>query len=134
VGEFAIPADSPNIIESKSFKLYLNSLNQSVFASTEALCEALRRDLSAVAGATVEVRVRSLDEVTLDGVRTLPGRCIDGLDIQVSDYSHPRPELLVCNRSRAVDEVLHSHLLKSTCPVTGQPDWGSVVVEYRGAK
>ena len=134
VGEFAIPADSPNIIESKSFKLYLNSLNQSVFASTEALCEALRRDLSAVAGATVEARVRSLDEVTLDGVRTLPGRCIDGLDIQVSDYSHPRPELLVCNRSREVDEVLHSHLLKSNCPVTGQPDWGSVVVEYRGAE
>ena len=72
--------------------------------------------------------------MTLDGVRTLPGRCIDGLDIQVSDYSHPRPELLVCNRSREVDEVLHSHLLKSNCPVTGQPDWGSVVVEYRGAE
>ena len=134
VGEFSFPAGSPNIIESKSFKLYLNSLNQSIFASTDALGEALRRDLSAVAGATVGVRVRSLDEVAQEGVRTLPGRCIDELDIQLGDYDHPRPELLACDRSRSVDEVLHSHLLKSNCPVTGQPDWGSVVVEYRGAE
>jgi len=63
----------------------------------------------------------------------LPGVCIDGLDINVSSYEHPRPELLRCDDSRVVEESVHSHLLKSNCPVTSQPDWGSVVVEYRGA-
>lgn len=132
IGEFAIPADSPNIIESKSFKLYLNSLNQTPFADTQAVCEALRRDLSAVAGAPVGVRVRSLDEVGEEGVARLPGRCIDALDVEITGYDHPRPELLRCDPHRQVDECLHSHLLKSNCPVTGQPDWGSVVVDYQG--
>lgn len=133
IGEFEIPADSPNIIESKSFKLYLNSLNQSVFESREALLELMSADLSAAAGKPVRVRLRTLDEVTADGVATLPGRCIDELDVAIQDYDHPRPELLACDAGRVVEESLHSHLLKSNCPVTGQPDWGSVVVEYRGA-
>jgi 7-cyano-7-deazaguanine reductase len=132
VGEFAIPAQSPNIIESKSFKLYLNSLNQSVFASAAELSEVLERDLSQVAGAPVAVRVRTLAEVTQEGMASLPGQCIDALDINIEDYSHPRPELLRCDPSRVVSEALHSHLLKSNCPVTGQPDWGSVVVQYQG--
>ncbi|CAD5110292.1 NADPH-dependent 7-cyano-7-deazaguanine reductase QueF [Zestomonas carbonaria] len=133
IGEFAIPADSPNIIESKSFKLYLNSLNQSVFDSHAALEEVLARDLSTAAGAPVAVRVRTLEEVEAEGVAPLPGICIDGLDIQVSSYAHPQPELLRCSAG-AAEEALYSHLLKSNCPVTGQPDWGSVVVEYRGAR
>ena len=62
----------------------------------------------------------------------LPGVCIDELDISVSNYEPPRPELLRCDQSRIVEEGVHSHLLKSNCPVTSQPDWGSVVVEYRG--
>lgn len=133
IGEFGIPADSPNIIESKSFKLYLNSLNQSSFTGNEAVAETLRRDLSAVAGAAVEVRVRGLADVAADGVISAPGVCIDGLDIQVLEYSHPRAELLRCDPARQVSEVLHSNLLKSNCPVTGQPDWGTLVVEYQGA-
>ncbi len=133
IGEFEIPADSPNIIESKSFKLYLNSLNQSVFESREALRELMSADLSAAAGKPVRVRLRTLDEVATEGVATLPGRCIDELDVAIEHYDHPRPELLACDAERVVEESLHSHLLKSNCPVTGQPDWGSVVVEYRGA-
>ena len=133
IGEFEIPADSPNIIESKSFKLYLNSLNQSVFASREALVEVMIADLSAAAGKSVKVRLRTLDEVASEGVATLPGRCIDDLDVAIEQYDHPLPELLICETGRVVEESLHSHLLKSNCPVTGQPDWGSVVVEYRGA-
>ncbi|WP_137886813.1 NADPH-dependent 7-cyano-7-deazaguanine reductase QueF [Pseudomonas sp. 2FE] len=133
IGEFAIPADSPNIIESKSFKLYLNSLNQSVFADPAALLAILEKDLSAAAGKPVSVRVRSLAEVEAEGVRRLPGVCIDELDVRVSSYQQPQPELLRCDATRVVEESLHSHLLKSNCPVTGQPDWGSVVVEYRGA-
>lgn len=133
IGEFAIPADSPNIIESKSFKLYLNSLNQTVFASRDDLLAVLERDLSAAAGKPVGVRVRSLAEVTAEGVATPPGTCIDELDVSIDNYAQPQPELLKCEAGRIVEESLHSHLLKSNCPVTGQPDWGSVVVEYRGA-
>ncbi|EWC39727.1 NADPH-dependent 7-cyano-7-deazaguanine reductase QueF [Stutzerimonas stutzeri] len=133
IGEFEIPADSPNIIESKSFKLYLNSLNQSHFESREALLEVMVADLSAAAGKPVKVRLRTLDEVAAEGVVALPGRCIDELDVAIEHYDHPQPELLTCDAGRMVDESLHSHLLKSNCPVTGQPDWGSLVVEYRGA-
>ncbi|GLX14834.1 NADPH-dependent 7-cyano-7-deazaguanine reductase [Pseudomonas straminea] len=134
IGEFAIPADSPNIIESKSFKLYLNSLNQSVFASVAELVAVLEKDLSATAGKPVSVRVRSLEEAAREGLSALPGLCIDELDVSISNYAAPQPELLRCDPARVVEQSLHSHLLKSNCPVTGQPDWGSVVVECRGAK
>ncbi|RFD34428.1 NADPH-dependent 7-cyano-7-deazaguanine reductase QueF [Pseudomonas sp. GL93] len=133
IGEFSIAADSPNIIESKSFKLYLNSLNQTAFADTQSLEATLRTDLSFAAGKPVNVRIRSLADIEAEGVMALPGVCIDDLDINVSSYEHPRPELLRCDDSRVVEESVHSHLLKSNCPVTSQPDWGSVVVEYRGA-
>ncbi|HBW09702.1 MAG: NADPH-dependent 7-cyano-7-deazaguanine reductase [Pseudomonas sp. BICA1-14] len=133
IGEFEIPADSPSIIESKSFKLYLNSLNQSVFESREALAEVMSSDLSAAAGKPVKVRLRTLDEVAAEGVATLPGRCVDDLEVTIEHYDHPQPGLLACDAGHMVEESLHSHLLKSNCPVTGQPDWGSVVVEYRGA-
>ncbi|WP_020193567.1 NADPH-dependent 7-cyano-7-deazaguanine reductase QueF, partial [Pseudomonas putida] len=132
IGEFAIPADSPNIIESKSFKLYLNSLNQTVFTSLGALQACLEKDLSAAAGKPVGVKVRTLAEVEAQGVVALPGQCIDALDVAISNYEQPQAELLRCNPERVVEETLHSHLLKSNCPVTGQPDWGSVVVEYKG--
>ncbi|OLU26709.1 NADPH-dependent 7-cyano-7-deazaguanine reductase QueF [Pseudomonas sp. PA15(2017)] len=133
IGEFSIPADSPNIIESKSFKLYLNSLNQSVFANSAELARVLEKDLSATAGKPVAVQIRSLDEAAREGLIALPGTCIDDLDVSISNYAAPQPELLACDPARIVEQSLHSHLLKSNCPVTGQPDWGSVVVEYRGA-
>lgn len=133
IGEFCIPADSPNIIESKSFKLYLNSLNQTPFESVSALVACIEKDLSAAAGKRVGVRVSSLAEAQVQGVTALPGTCIDELDITISNYERPQPELLRCDAGRVVEESLHSHLLKSNCPVTSQPDWGSVVVQYRGA-
>lgn len=133
IGEFSIPADSPNIIESKSFKLYLNSLNQTAFADRAALLATLEKDLSAAAGKPVTVRIRDLADIEGEGVAAMPGTCVDDLDIQVSSYDRPQPELLRCDATRTVEESLHSHLLKSNCPVTSQPDWGSVAVEYRGA-
>lgn len=133
IGEFSIPADSPNIIESKSFKLYLNSLNQTPFASVDALEKVLVQDLSGAAGKPVGVKVRRLEEVEAKGVVSLPGVCIDDLDITVSSYDHPQPELLRCDPARIVEESLHSHLLRSNCPVTSQPDWGSVCITYTGA-
>ena len=133
IGEFSIPANSPNIIESKSFKLYLNSLNQTSFASAAALQAVLEKDLSAAAGKPVGVRIRSLDDVQADGVAKLPGVCIDDLDISVTQYEHPQPELLRCDAERVIEESVYSHLLKSNCPVTSQPDWGTVVVSYKGS-
>ncbi|KFE53550.1 NADPH-dependent 7-cyano-7-deazaguanine reductase QueF [Pseudomonas syringae] len=133
IAEFSIPADSPNIIESKSFKLYLNSLNQTAFADREALTAALIKDLSAAAGKPVSVRIRSLADIESEGVASMPGTCIDDLDLTISSYDRPQPELLRCDDSQVVEQSLHSHLLKSNCPVTSQPDWGSVAVEYRGA-
>jgi 7-cyano-7-deazaguanine reductase len=117
MGEFAIPADS---------------LNQSVFKSADELVAVLVQDLSAAAGKPVGVRVRSLAEVTAEGVQAAPGACIDELDVAISNYEQPQPELLRCDAERVIEESLHSHLLKSNCPVTGQPDWGTLVVQYRG--
>jgi 7-cyano-7-deazaguanine reductase len=134
IAEFSIPADSPNIIESKSFKPYLNSLNQTAFAGREALTATLIKDLSAAAGKPVGVRIRSLADIESEGVAAMPGHCIDELELNISSYDRPQPELLRCDDSQVVEESLHSHLLKSNCPVTSQPDWGSVAVEYRGAK
>lgn len=133
IAEFSFPADSPNIIESKSFKLYLNSLNQSPFATRDDLAVVLQRDLSAAAGALVTVKLRSLSEVEAQGIARLPGVCIDELDVSIEGYNQPQPELLHCEPQRLISESLHSHLLRSKCPVTGQPDWGTVVVEYSGA-
>ncbi|WP_313513734.1 NADPH-dependent 7-cyano-7-deazaguanine reductase QueF [Pseudomonas sp.] len=134
VGEFAIPAHSPNIIESKSFKLYLNSLNQTRFASRDEVQALLARDLSAAAGAPVSVTLKTLDQVTEEGIARPAGVCIDVLEVDIDNFSQPQVELLRCNADEVVEERLYSHLLKSNCPVTGQPDWGTLVVEYRGAK
>lgn len=134
IAEFSIPADSPNIIESKSFKLYLNSLNQTAFADRAELTATLVKDLSAAAGKPVGVRIRTLADIEGEGVATMPGLCIDELDVSINSYDRPQPELLRCDDSRIVEQSLHSHLLKSNCPVTSQPDWGSVAVEYRGAE
>lgn len=129
IGEFAIPADSPNIIESKSFKLYLNSLNQSAFASLADVEAVLVRDLSAAAGGTVGVSLVSLDDWAERGVQRPDGQCVDELDISLDRYAHPQAELLSVGEARD-SQRFYSHLLKSNCPVTGQPDWGTVVIEY----
>lgn len=132
IGQFVVPADSAYIIESKSFKLYLNSFNQSVYASFAEVQAVLSADLAAVAQAPVQVTIKTLDQVTEEGLQPPQGLCIDGLDIQVSDYAQPSAALLLCGHEQR-EEHLYSHLLKSNCPVTGQPDWGTLQVHYCGA-
>lgn len=124
IGEFSIPAHSPNIIESKSFKLYLNSLNQHVFHSTHELMTQVTHDLSGCAGAMVSMRLHPVEKLTSG---TLDGECIDHLPINITDY-HPNKNLLKA-ATHGGQHKWHSHLLKSNCPVTGQPDWGSVYIE-----
>ena len=133
VAVFRIPANSPNIIESKSFKLYLNSFNQTRLEAVSQLQGRLEQDLSAAAGDTVLVELYSLDEAQALQVEQLQGRCIDDLDIEVEHY-HPEPELLKIQGDMVVEEQLFSHLLRSNCPVTGQPDWATVQVSYKGKK
>ncbi|AHX15514.1 NADPH-dependent 7-cyano-7-deazaguanine reductase [Dyella jiangningensis] len=133
LAEFRVPAESPNIIESKSFKLYLNGFSQERVASTDALLATLLRDLSAAAGAPVQVLLtepRAKGHATTD----LAGESIDDLDVEISDYGPPRADYLTADAaSSTVEETLVSDLLRSNCPVTGQPDWGSVQIRYRGA-
>jgi len=133
VAEFFIPCDSAAIVESKSFKLYLNSLNQTKFADMDAVKICLEKDLSAAAGARVVVDLRSLQHSTLLIDSTFKALCIDDLDINIDTY-HPDADLLAVDKVEKVSEFLCSHLLKSNCPVTGQPDWASVFIEYSGGK
>ena len=131
VARFRLPADSPNLIESKSWKLYLNSFNQTRFDTREQVVETFERDLSRIAGAPMDVALFHVDDLTLAAQR-LPGECLDDLDIEIDSYT-PDPEYLTAGEE-VVEETLYSHLLKSNCPVTGQPDWGSVMIRYRGPK
>lgn len=131
VARFTLPAESPHLIESKSWKLYLNSFNQTHFASSEAVSKRLVEDLSKAAGAPVKVELLDVDSPEL-APQTLPGECLDELDIAVAAYTPSATQLEVGNEQ--VEETLYSHLLKSNCPVTGQPDWGSVLIRYKGRK
>lgn len=130
--EFIFPHDSPKLIESKSFKLYLNSLNQERIVDTTTLEQRIRADLSAAAGAPVEVSITPLNQLGTLSCRALDGESIDDLDIAITQYQ-PEPKLLKCAAAAdVVTEVLTSDLLKSNCPVTGQPDWASVQINYTG--
>ena len=127
------PADSPNIIESKSFKLYLNSFNQTRLAGSDALLSLLRADLSAGFGAPVQVTLTPAHEFATLKMGRMEGLLLDRLDIEIDSYQ-PNPALLCADQGAApVEETLISHLLKSNCLVTGQPDWGSVQIQYVGA-
>lgn len=142
VAEFVIPATSANIIESKSFKLYLNSFNQTRFEHWQQVQEILTRDLSAAAGAPVVVTLMKLTEAEHYFARfqfESQGRvaeCLDELPVSIEQYT-PNPELLKPDTARAAlgetAESLVSHLLKTNCPVTGQPDWASIWIDYRGS-
>lgn len=132
IASFTVPADSPNIVESKSLKLYLNSFNQTKVASSEALVETLRNDLSDGFGAPVQVKLILPEEFSKLQMGELEGLLLDRLDIEVNDYT-PNPALLKASHQEAiVEETLVSHLLKSNCLVTGQPDWASVQIRYVG--
>lgn len=133
LGRFRIPHDSPDLIESKSLKLYLNSLNEQVFSDLGQLHDCLKRDLSATAKAEVQVELFDVDAAPSLQTTTLPGLLIDGAEFH-QRHPEPMPEHLRCDASTTVEETLVSHLLKSNCLITRQPDWGSVIIRYRGPK
>jgi 7-cyano-7-deazaguanine reductase len=138
LAHFTIPAETPNIIESKSFKLYLNSFNNTRFADASEVLARLRADIAEAAwrGGPVQsvgVRLIAAEQFDREPVYELDGLSLDRLDVECTHYQ-PAPELLVTAPAAEgiVTEVLVSNLLKSNCLVTGQPDWGSVQISYTG--
>ncbi|ENW18831.1 NADPH-dependent 7-cyano-7-deazaguanine reductase QueF [Acinetobacter haemolyticus] len=132
IGRLTLPASSPNLIESKSLKLYFNSLNFTKFDSKEAFIETVERDLSSAAGAKIELQLFQVDELEISKPQ---GICIDDL-VPERLSEHPDSTLLQLDTT-AEDDVeitLHSHLLRSNCPVTGQPDWGTIFIRFQGKK
>ena len=138
LAHITVPCESPNIIESKSFKLYLNSFNNTVFADEQAVVACLREDLAqalwrgASAPGSVGVRLLGPEWFDREPVHELDGLSLDRMDVECRRYT-PAPDLLsVLPGDAPVSEVLVSNLLKSNCLVTGQPDWGSVQISYTG--
>mgnify|MGYP001018491203 CR=1 FL=1 len=132
IAEFMVPHTSDNLIESKSFKLYLNSFNQTRFSSWDQVEQTLIKDLSACAGETVSVTVRSVVDYTDSVVVTMDGDCIDEQEIEITSYDFDRTLIQGAATGEVVEESLHSHVLKSNCLITNQPDWGSVEIQYKG--
>ncbi|MFS1522718.1 NADPH-dependent 7-cyano-7-deazaguanine reductase QueF [Microbulbifer sp. 2304DJ12-6] len=131
VARFSFPAESPHMVESKSLKLYLNAFNQSRFESWRLVQDTLTRDLSAAALINVGVTLMDVEDAALT-VEKPQGYCLDPLDIEVAQYQPDSALLALDKREEDVNETLYSHLLRTNCPVTGQPDWATVVVEYKG--
>lgn len=131
--EFTFPlTPGARIVESKSFKLYLNSLNQTVFSDRTELLRTLESDLSVTAQTPVMVRLMDMHKLQLLGIARLPGESLDSMDVQIDTYEYDPGLLKLAARGGQVRESLHSNLLKSNCPVTGQPDWASVMISYAG--
>lgn len=131
LAELSVPANSPNLIESKSMKLYFNSLNFERFENTDAFVSRICMDLGKVAGATVAVRLWLAADQEMPGIVRLPGLCLDELPLQCDAFELDA-SFLVSDPTREVEEILTTNLLRSLCPVTHQPDWGSVLVQYKG--
>jgi len=133
LGEFYFNSDSENIVESKSLKLYLNSLNQERYENRDVVKSLVEQDLSAVSRSEVKVVIHPLDEIEDETIGARAGRCIDHIDVELV-CQQPEAELLSMVAADADDEVLYSDLFRSNCPVTGQPDWASIELRYTGKK
>lgn len=130
--EFRFPCTSPNLIESKSFKLYLNSFNQTKVGSIDELKAIISEDLSQAAQANVAATLTPIHELKQTIQNHYHGILLDSQDVTCSHY-HVEPKSLTVD-AKLVEETLYSHLLKSNCPVTGQPDWASIFIHYHGPK
>ena len=130
--EFIFPANSPGIIESKSFKLYLNSFNQTQFSGFSEVEKTLQDDLSQAVACEVGVNLFSVSDV--EKAQTVDSVCIDDLDIYISEYQVNANLLKLDESDKKIAEKVQSHLLKTNCPITEQPDWASVYIFYRGTK
>jgi len=139
IAHLLVPCESTHIVESKSLKLYLGSFAGTRFPDAEAVRERLERDLSAALWTGNDVRMPAVvrlvapDAFDRQAIQEMDGLLLDRLDIDCETYDAPAPELLTAAfNEQPVEETLTSRLLKSNCPVTGQPDWASVQIRYSG--
>ena len=129
---FRVPCQSPAIVESKSIKLYLNSFAQTKFENQTDVLRTLDQDLTLAFRSPVIIELLELSQL-LGPVQQLPGQCLDDLDIHTDIYERD-PNLLTLDESDVtVSETLYSHIFRSLCPVTAQPDWASISIEYHGS-
>ena len=132
LAHITVPCESPNIVESKSVKLYLNSFNNTRFADARDVRERIRADINAAVGMGVGIKTLGPEMFDREPVQELDGLNLDRLDVECLQFT-PSPELLFSELDEPpVEETLTSNLLKSNCLVTGQPDWGSVRIAYTG--
>lgn len=131
MAQITVPCDSDCLVESKSLKLYLNGFANTRFAGEQAVTDTMIADLSAAAGGPVSVRLRSLNEAADDTLQLPAGECVDGLSVAMEGFEYS-PALLSTTEGPVHTAQLHSHLVRSLCPVTRQPDWATVVVRYTG--
>ncbi|OJU80736.1 MAG: NADPH-dependent 7-cyano-7-deazaguanine reductase QueF [Chlamydia sp. 32-24] len=129
---FIFSCTSPTIVESKSLKLYLNSFNQSIFVSANEVQTIIKKDLSLATNSDVEVHIFPHTDLINTSLKDFDGQCVDHLDIETSCYS-VTPSFLT-TQDECVQEKIYTHLLKSNCLATGQPDWGSIFLHYKGPK
>lgn len=133
IARIRVPCNSPCIVESKSLKLYLNSFAQTVFATRVELVTTLNSDLAVAFRAPVMVNLLDPDQAP-EPISMLPGRSLDKLDVDVEVY-HWCPDMLEVAPNRVtVRQTHHTNLFRCVCPVTGQPDWASVLVQYVGRR
>ncbi len=131
VVKFIIPCESPHLIESKSFKLYLNSFNNSKFETKDEVKNLMQQDLSEALGMPLKIQFCNEADIIKGNLSTLNSLCLDELDIACDSFE-PTPALLTPESDENVIQSVHSNLLKSNCLVTGQPDWGSLEINYQG--
>ena len=134
IADIYLDYQSQNLIESKSFKLYLNSFNQSKFADSNAVQQTMQRDLSECSQGDVKVRLNPVAVYDSQKIDHLQGDCIDEQDIEITSYEFNADWLKNCVSDEIVEEKLVSHLLKSNCLITNQPDWGTLHIHYVGKK
>ncbi len=132
IAYIVVDCHSPYLVESKSLKLYLVGLAHTVFEDVQAVQRCMADDLSRVLHSPVQVQIRSFEHFDQERVGQLEGLCLDRLEIDCPEQALA-PHLLQAHQNQTpVEETLVSHLLKSHCAVTGQPDWGSVQITYVG--
>lgn len=134
IGHVELDATTENLIESKSFKLYLNSFNQTRFESWDIVEKTLLKDLTACAKGKVNLTIYPLSHFTSQPIVDFAGECIDEQDIEIDNYQFDMQWLNESTTDTLVEETLVSHLLKSNCLITHQPDWGSIAIQYKGKK
>ena len=132
--QFDVSCTSKNIIESKSFKLYLNSFNNSRFASVHEVKSTLETDLGLAVEGDIRVKIYRPDDLLGLQIETFSGEYLDNYDIDCDTYIIETNYLSSDPNEIITEEHRRSDLLKSNCLVTGQPDWGSVRIQYTGPK